>query len=430
MGPEPAYTLASAGILLNLADAVPEAEDDFLPAAWDAATLKGTDLEEGTYGFPWYLNSGPTFYNKAVLEECGITVDPNDPPTKQDDIFAMADTFGSNCGGKYALTSGIPSIQDFGMYGVELMNKDHTEFTFNNAKGVEFVQHYIDMYNAGAFTDDMLNSSTSGESKSFNGGTQAFMNGNAYSVDDIRKNAPKVFENLAITDFIANTKPNMFMEMLTVNATSKHQEEAIKFARFVTNSDNQLAFDKKANVFPSSKGTIDDKFFNPSDDTMDAEAMRMSADQIRNGEIWGPAQFTSACSTMLREEIAHKIAVARAEGDLSENGGYHGRPRGAEQEQGRITELTVKLRDSKIIENAPEGTVGNGSVVTIELNGNEMTYVLGSRDIVAGTDYEIMTPDSPIGKAIEGVNYTCGKCFLDRCVVGISSVATLVKSYT
>ena len=34
--------------------------------------------------------------------------------------------------------------------------------------------------------------------------------------------------------------------------------------------------------------------------------------------------------------------------------------------------------------------------------GNEMTYVLGSRDIVAGTDYDIMTPDSPIGKAIEG----------------------------
>ena len=84
-------------------------------------------MRKAPTGSPWYLNSGPTFYNKAVLEECGITVDPNDPPTKQDDIFAMADTFGSNCGGKYALTSGIPSIQDFGMYGVELMNKDHTE---------------------------------------------------------------------------------------------------------------------------------------------------------------------------------------------------------------------------------------------------------------------------------------------------------------
>ena len=104
----------------------------------------------------------------------------------------------------------------------------------------------------------------------------------------------------------------------------------------------------------------------------------------------------------LREEIAHKIAVARAEGDLSENGGYQAAREAQSKNEGRITELTVKLRDSKIIETAPEGTVGEGSVVTIELNGNEMTYVLGSRDIVAGTDYDIMPPDSPIGKAIEG----------------------------
>lgn len=67
MGPEPAYTLASAGILLNLADAVPEAEDDFLPAAWDAATLKGTDLEEGTYGFPGTSTPVPPSITKRCL---------------------------------------------------------------------------------------------------------------------------------------------------------------------------------------------------------------------------------------------------------------------------------------------------------------------------------------------------------------------------
>ena len=57
----------------------------------------------------------------------------------------------------------------------------------------------------------------------------------------------------------------------------------------------------------------------------------------------------------LREEIAHKIAVARAEGDLSENGGYQAAREAQSKNEGRIT---VKLRDSKIIENAPEGTVG------------------------------------------------------------------------
>lgn len=302
MGPEAAYTLANAGVLMDISKEVPEAKDDFLESAWEAATFKGPQLEEGTYGFPWYLNTGPTYYNKALLEECGVG--NASTPKTQDDVFAMADTFGKNCGGKYALTSGIPSIQDFGMYGVQLMNEDKTEFTFNEEKGVKFVQEYIDMYNSKAFTDSMLNSSSSGESKSFNGGTQAFMNGSAFSVDDIRKNAPKVFENLAITNFVANTNPNMFMEMIVVNANTPNKELALKFARYVTNSENQLAFDKKASVFPSSKGTIDDEFFNPQDDTMDAEAMRMSAEQVRNGRIWGPPQFTSAVTNYLREQIA------------------------------------------------------------------------------------------------------------------------------
>ena len=48
------------------------------------------------------------------------------------------------------------------------------------------------------------------------------------------------------------------------------------------------------------------------------------------------------------------------------------------------------------------GTVGNGSVVTIEIAGNEMTYVLGSRDIAVATEYDVISPESPIGAAIEG----------------------------
>ena len=45
----------------------------------------------------------------------------------------------------------------------------------------------------------------------------------------------------------------------------------------------------------------------------------------------------------LREEIAHKIAVARAEGDLSENGGYQAAREAQSKNEGRITELTGKL---------------------------------------------------------------------------------------
>ena len=51
----------------------------------------------------------------------------------------------------------------------------------------------------------------------------------------------------------------------------------------------------------------------------------------------------------LREEIVQKISAARAEGDLSENGGYHAAREAQAKNEGRINELIVKLRDSKII---------------------------------------------------------------------------------
>ncbi|WEV73018.1 transcription elongation factor GreA [Bifidobacterium sp. ESL0790] len=103
-----------------------------------------------------------------------------------------------------------------------------------------------------------------------------------------------------------------------------------------------------------------------------------------------------------RDEITKRIATARAEGDLSENGGYQAAREEQGKNEGRINELIVKLRNTKILKAPPAGTVGNGSLVTVELAGREMTYVLGSRDIAVATDYDVISPESPIGAAIMG----------------------------
>jgi len=103
-----------------------------------------------------------------------------------------------------------------------------------------------------------------------------------------------------------------------------------------------------------------------------------------------------------REEITKRIAAARAEGDLSENGGYQAAREEQGKNEGRINELIVKLRNAKIVQAPEEGTVGNGSLVTIELGGNEMRYVLGARDMASVSEYDVLSEDSPIGKAIIG----------------------------
>ena len=104
----------------------------------------------------------------------------------------------------------------------------------------------------------------------------------------------------------------------------------------------------------------------------------------------------------LREEIKAKIAAARAEGDLSENGGYQAAREEQGKNEGRIQELTVKPRDSQILKAPKAGKVGPGSLVVLEIAGNEMTYVLGSHDLAVATDFDIISPESPIGAAING----------------------------
>ena len=104
-----------------------------------------------------------------------------------------------------------------------------------------------------------------------------------------------------------------------------------------------------------------------------------------------------------RSEIIKKIEVARSEGDLKENGGYHA----AREEQGkmeaRIRQLKHMLEHAHI--GAPpageSGMVGPGMVITVEIAGDEMKFLLGSREISSG-DLDVYSEKSPLGSAVLG----------------------------
>ncbi|MEU5462225.1 transcription elongation factor GreA [Streptomyces althioticus] len=106
-----------------------------------------------------------------------------------------------------------------------------------------------------------------------------------------------------------------------------------------------------------------------------------------------------------RTEIASKIAAAREEGDLRENGGYHA----AKEEQGkqelRVRQLTQLLENAKVgTPPATNGEVAPGMVVTIAFDGDEddtLTFLLASREY-ASSDIETYSPQSPLGSGVMG----------------------------
>ena len=109
-----------------------------------------------------------------------------------------------------------------------------------------------------------------------------------------------------------------------------------------------------------------------------------------------------------RTEISAKIAAAREEGDLRENGGYHA----AKEEQGkqelRVRQLTQLLESAKVGEApAADGVVAPGMVVTIAFDGDEddtEKFLLGSREIAGTTQLTVYSPESALGAAIIGAD--------------------------
>ncbi|MGW0602864.1 transcription elongation factor GreA [Streptomyces sp. NPDC002644] len=106
-----------------------------------------------------------------------------------------------------------------------------------------------------------------------------------------------------------------------------------------------------------------------------------------------------------RTEIAAKIAAAREEGDLRENGGYHA----AKEEQGkqelRVRQLQQLLETAKVGEApAADGEVAPGMLVTVAFDGDEddtLTFLLASREY-ASEEIETYSPQSPLGRGVTG----------------------------
>ena len=113
--------------------------------------------------------------------------------------------------------------------------------------------------------------------------------------------------------------------------------------------------------------------------------------------------------TVGRPEVSARIAAAREEGDLSENGGYHAAREEQGQMEGRIRQLEDLLRRAQVGSAAGAADeVAPGKLVTVAYDGDEDdtdTFLLGSREVLAtdsSVDYSVYSPQSPLGSAVLG----------------------------
>lgn len=104
-----------------------------------------------------------------------------------------------------------------------------------------------------------------------------------------------------------------------------------------------------------------------------------------------------------RTNVIDEIARARSHGDLSENAEYHAAKDQQGLQEARVRQIRQMLENAEIIQRDDEDTVSPGKIVTIRYEGDDETetYILGLREEKGG-DHDVLTPDSPIGRALLG----------------------------
>ncbi|MER6471924.1 ABC transporter substrate-binding protein [Streptomyces collinus] len=303
VSPDLVAPLAKAGLALDLDKTAAQYRPEYLDGAWASHRVPGLT---GTWAFPWYLNTGPLFYNKSLFRKAGL--DAGKPPTTYGDLFADALRMARRSGGKIATLANVPTIEDFGRYGVPLMNKEGTGFAFDDAKGVELLTQYKELYDAKALDPQALTATPESSGKKFLTEAVAMNPGSALDLGNFKKQAPSLYKNIGITDQITSTgHVNMYVMGVMVSSRTTHTPAAVAFAHFVTDAHHQMSFAKKVAIFPSTTGSLDDPYFIREDGTDETRVRVAAAKSLKNAVNYTPVLFSEQMKTALRNEVAKAL---------------------------------------------------------------------------------------------------------------------------
>lgn len=271
-----ALTYGSKGALLDLeANATEEQKGIYLESAYNSARLG-----DKVYAFPWYATPNICVYNKALLEQGGIT----EVPSTYEELFDLAIGFHEKTGAYLFTPSSM--FHMFYSYGINMLDESKTTAVFNNPEALALLEKLKELGDAGAVnTDPGSWDNWDGDRQLYANGKLAMVLGGPQTVSRLRDEASEeIMNNTGVAETVlgpAEISGEAIMN-LVVAAKSKHPQEAIDFANFVTNDANQLAFCHEVSIFPTTKVAAADEFFKSDLETLEGQANYYSSISAQN----------------------------------------------------------------------------------------------------------------------------------------------------
>ena len=297
--PDIAFPLAQAGVLLDVNAADPSLASTFVPGAWQAYSYPGLT---GTFGMPWYLGTDLSWWNGTELKK--YDVDTDNLPTTNEGLIDLAKKVGAASKGKMPVLSSMPTVDLFSSSGVPVMN-DAGDFVFNTPQAAAIVDQFRDAYQAGGVPAEALTGDFGGNADGFKQGKVAFTTATSTFAGDLEKNAPTIRKGVIATPRIGDAP--LFVQGVSVAANSTNKDAAIAFAKYLTNTENQIAFCKLAVGFmPGTvEGSADTKSLSAGiTDELQLKAIGIVVESMKTARVLTPVQWTGAMKTYMDQQLA------------------------------------------------------------------------------------------------------------------------------
>ena len=240
------------------------------------------------YSLPWYATSAVTIYNKDLLNGQKVPATYNEmakiaPKLK---AYAMLPN----------ITENDTMLRILNKYGVEDINSEQS---------IEVFELFKNMYEKGYIPKETVTQTHREALEKYMAEQIVFFQAGANFLNMIKENAPSTYAKTDVaSQFTGKLGQNDFSLMnFVIPARAKHKEDALKFALFLTNYENQLELAKLTNVLAVNQKALDDDYYKNYNDLM-SKARVISAKQLNKIE---PSLHTAVQQILLNKNTTKNI---------------------------------------------------------------------------------------------------------------------------
>jgi len=275
--------IAEKAALLDLDAAVPAAERaKYFEGLWAGGRFRGR-----SYGIPWYIAPPVLFFNSDLFKKAGL--DALNPPESEDGMIEAARRIKDRTKdyGFMPLIDGTRLMHRFRENGLPMLSEDGKRAVFNSPAHVAYLEKYVDLFKKDYFPDDTLRRGFTGAVERYSAGQLGMLLVGPQFLLRIKESNPEIYAKTFVAPYPMGKGKVIHAGLmaLTVPRASKHQQEAVKFALYVTNDENQLEFAKLPGtvIFPSTKKAAADPFFKQKGAGPEWKARTIAADELKFG---------------------------------------------------------------------------------------------------------------------------------------------------